>query len=63
MRIIIHHSRKIIPAPADDVEIAEIGLPQLIDPLSWLIEFVLCRQHDIRRTGDEIIRLQDAVDA
>ena len=31
-RVVIQHRGQVVPAPADDVQIGEVGLPQLVGP-------------------------------
>ena len=39
-RVVVQDGREIVPAPAHDPELSEIGLPQLIDALGGMLELV-----------------------
>jgi hypothetical protein len=58
----VEHARQIEPAPADDLEIGEVGLLQLIGCRGLVGELVRCLHDDEGGTADQIERLQQAVD-
>ena len=62
-RVIIQHGRQVVPAPADDVQIGKIGLPEFVRPMGRMLERLPARQHDEGRAWDEVIRLENAIDA
>ena len=48
-------------APPDDLEVRKIGLPHLVRPGSLGVELIGSLDHDVGRTGDQIMGLQQAV--
>ena len=37
-REVIENRRQVVPAPVDDPEVREVGLPHLVDPCCWIFE-------------------------
>ena len=62
-RGVVEHSRQVVPAPADDLEASEIGLPGLVDPPGQVFEAVTGGQEDMGQAGAQVISLEDAIDA
>ena len=60
--VVVQDCREIEPAPADHLQICEVGLPKLVRPRCLVPELVCRRQYHIGRAGDQIVRLQDAID-
>jgi hypothetical protein len=56
-REVIEHGRQIEPASADDSQVSEIGLPQLIDRGGRLRETIGGLEQDESRTGNQPLRL------
>ena len=62
-REVIEHCRQVVPAPAYDPEVREVGLPHLVDAFRRVLERIRGRHQHIGRAGDEVGRLEQAVDA
>ena len=60
--VIVQDRREIEPAPANHLQIGEVGLPELVWPCGLVPELVGCRQNHIGRAGDQVVRLKDAID-
>ena len=58
---VVEHGRQIEPAPADHLQIGEVGLPQLVGRRVLVLERVSRLNHDEGRAGDQVMRLQHAV--
>src|SRR6187455_470160 len=56
------HARQIEPAPADHLEVGEVGLPELVGRRGLVLELVRRLHDDVGGAGDQIERLQQAVD-
>src|SRR3954464_1852792 len=50
---VIEYGGQVEPTPADDFQISEIGLPQLIGCGGLVLELIGSLDHDEGRTGDE----------
>ena len=61
-REVIEHGRQIEPAPADDQQVGEISLPQLVYPCGRVTEVVGGLEQNEGRAGDEASRLQQSLD-
>ena len=61
-REVVEHGRQEVPAPASDLEIGEVGLPELVDGSGLVLELVRRLDHHIGRAGDEVVCLQQPVD-
>ena len=61
-REVVEHGRQIVPAPAGDLEVGEVGLPELVDGGGLVLELVRRLDHHIGRAGDEVVRLQQPID-
>ena len=59
--VIIEDCAEIEPAPADDLQIGEVGLPKLVDGRRLVFELAGRVNHDEGGTGDQIVRLQDPI--
>ena len=59
--VIIKDRAEIKPAPANDLEIGEVRLPQLVDGRGFVFELVGRLDHDEGRTGDQVVRFQDPI--
>src|SRR5271170_1565228 len=60
-REVVEDCRQIKPAPADDLEVGEVGLPELIGCGSLILEFVGCLDHDEGRTRNQVVRLEQSI--
>ena len=60
-REVVEHGRQIHPAPPDDLEVGEVGLPHLVRPRGFRVELIGSLDHDIGRAGDQVAGLQQAV--
>ena len=49
------------PAPPDDLEVGEVGLPHLVRPRGLGMELISGLDRDISRAGDQVMGLQKAV--
>ena len=61
-REVVENGRQVEPAPTDDLQIGEVGLPKLIGRRGLVLELVGRLHHDEGRAGDQIMRLQQAID-
>ena len=61
-REVVEHGREVVPAPAGDFEVGEVGLPELVDGGGLVLELVRRLDHHIGRAGDEVVRLQQPID-
>ena len=52
---VIQDGRQIHPAPANDLEVSKVGLPQLIDRRSLIFELIGRFENNERRTGNQIM--------
>ncbi|EAQ35316.1 putative transposase [Nitrobacter sp. Nb-311A] len=62
MATVVKHGRQIVPAPAGDLEVGKIRLPELGDGGGLVLELVRRFDHHIGRAGDEVMRLQQSID-
>ena len=60
-REVVEHRGEIHPAPANDLEVGKVCLPHLVGTGSLGVELVCCLDHDVGRTGDQIMGLQQTV--
>ena len=60
-REVIQNGRQIHPAPANDLEVGELGLPQLVYRRRFISELAGCLHHDKGRTGDQVIGFKQAI--
>ena len=51
--VIIQYGREVIPTPAQDLEVCEVGLPQLMYKVSFVVELVGCRVRWSNFSGHE----------
>ena len=61
-REVVQHGGEIVPAPARDLEIGEVGLPELVGRRGFVLELFGRLDDDIGRAGDEIVRFQQPID-
>ena len=57
--VIVQNRAEIEPAPAQYLDVGEVGLPKLIDRSRFVFELVGCFDDDEGRTGDQIMCFQD----
>ena len=62
-REVVEDRRQVIPAPADDLEVGEVGLPELIGRRRLVFELVGGLYHGECRACDQVMRLQKAIHA
>ena len=55
-REVVKNGRQAIPAPAADLEIGEVCLPELVDGGRLILELVRRLDHQIGGTGDQVVR-------
>ena len=60
-RVIVEHGRQVHPAPPDDLEVGEVGLPHLVHPRGLGVEAIRRLDHHIGRAGDQVMGFQQAV--
>ncbi len=60
--VIVQDRTKIEPAPADDLQVGEVGLLQLVDSRRLVFELTGRFDHDEGWAGDQVVRLQHAID-
>ncbi len=58
---VIQYRRQIHPAPADDLQVREVGLPHLIDGRGLVFELAGRLDDNEGRTGDQIVGLEKPV--
>ena len=61
-REVVQYGREVVPAPAGDLEIGEVGLPELVGRRGLVPEFLGRFDDDISGTGDKIVRFQKPID-
>ena len=61
--VIIQYRRQVVPAPAHDLQVGKVRLPKLVGPSRWMPKRFRRRQHDEGWTRNQVIRLEDAIDA
>ncbi len=59
--VIVQHRGEVVPAPAHDLEVGKVGLPQLVHPFGLMPKLISRAEHDIGRTGDQVIIPQYAI--
>src|SRR5664279_2455376 len=60
-REVVQYRAEIEPAPADHLEIGEVGLPELVRRRRLVLELVGSLYDDVSRTGDQVVRLQQTI--
>ena len=55
-REVVQHGGEIVPAPPRDLEVGEVGLPELVDGSGLVFELVRRLDNDVGRARDEIVR-------
>ena len=61
-REVVDHGREIVPAPSRDLEIGEVGLPELVGRRGLIPELFGRFDDDVSRAGDKIVRFQKPID-
>jgi hypothetical protein len=61
-REVVEDGRQIVPTPTSDLEVGEVGLPELVDGGGLVLELVRRLDHHIGGAGDEVVRLQQPID-
>ncbi len=61
-REVIQHRGEVVPAPASDLKVGEVGLPELVDSGGLVLELVRRLDHHVGRAGDEVVCLQQPID-
>ena len=59
--VIIQNSAEIIPSPADDLEVGEVGLPHLVDCRRFVFELLRRFDHHIIGGGDEVSSFENTI--
>ena len=54
-RVLVEPGGQGVPAPPDDLQVCEVGVPQLVGPVRRMSKRLGRREYHIRRTGDEIL--------
>src|SRR4051794_6163922 len=57
-----HNTCQTIPAPADDLEVGEVGLPQLVGRRGLVLELLGRLDDDVGGAGDQVVRFQQSID-
>lgn len=60
-REVIEHGRQVHPAPADALDVGEVGLPHLVRPGGLGVERIGGLDHHMGRTGVQFMGLEQAV--
>ena len=58
---VVEHGGQVVPAPAGNLEIGEVRLPELVRGRGLVGEFVGGLHDDAGRAGDQVLGLQEAV--
>ncbi len=61
-REVVEDGGEIEPSPADDLQIGEVGLPELVRRRRLVLELVGGLDDDEGRAGDQVLRLEQPVD-
>ena len=61
-REVVEYGGEIVPAPAGNLEVGEVGLPELVGRRGLMFERLCRLDDDIGRTGDEIVCFQQPID-
>ena len=61
-REVVEDRRVVEPAPAGDLEVSEVGLPELVGRRGLVFELLGSLHDDESRGGDEIVSLQEPID-
>ena len=61
-REVVEDGRQIEPAPADDLEVGEVGLPELVRRRGLVLELVGRLDDDEGRAGDQVVGLEQPID-
>ena len=61
-REVVEHAREIVPAPARDFQVGEVGLPKLVGCRGLVPELIRCFDEDVGRAGDQVLRFEQAID-
>ena len=59
---VVEHGGEIIPAPADDLEVGEVGLPQLVGRRGLVLDRLGRLADDVGGAGDQVVRFQQSID-
>ena len=59
--VVIQDRVQIIPAPANDLEVGEVGLPHLVDGCVFVVELLRRFDGDIIRGRDQISSPENAI--
>ena len=59
--VVVEDRAEIEPPPAQNFEISEVCLPQLVDGCGFVFELAGRFDHDEGRAGDQVERLQDTI--
>jgi len=57
-RVVIEDGGEVVPAPADDLEISEVGLPELVGRSRLVLELVGGLDDDEGWAADQVMGLQ-----
>ena len=61
-REVVQHGGEIVLTPAGDLEIGEVGLPELVGRRGLVLELLGRFDDDVGRAGDKIVRFQQRID-
>ena len=59
---VVEDRRQVEPSPADDLEISEVRLPELVWRRRLILELVRGLHHDEGWAGDQIVSLEQPID-
>ena len=60
-REVVEHGREIVPTPPRDLDIGEVGLPELVGRRGLVLELLGRFDDDVSRAGNEIVRFQKPI--
>ena len=59
---VVEHGREIVPAPADDLQVSEVRLPELVGSHGLVLELRRDLDDDVGRAGNQVMRLEQPID-
>jgi len=60
-RVIVEDGGEVEPSPADDLQVGEVSLPELVWRCRFIGKLISCLEDDVGRAGDEVLGLEQPV--